>query len=573
MKNRNLVISLILLCGILSATGAPAEDVIFKAMGDELDRSMDRLVIEDMQPPYFMSYTIQDDETVGIKARYGALVKSEADENRYLSIEIRVGDPSLDNSNYIGSWRDLSNQRENLIEEVNYNSLRHQLWLHTDKAYKSAAENLARKTAYLQTHPSMADIPDFTDAESFVCMEEPVDLKTDMKALEAGVRNAADVLGGFPALHDWMVNYFVRGKTKRYLNSENNKCLTGMVNHLLQITATTQAKDGQKLTAFLSYVSRDDQNPLLDEKLADNIRKMAEELTAVVAAEPLEEYAGPVMFADYASAQLISQLFVNQLTFERKVLTAEEWMSRYLPMGKLVNRVNRRVFPDFVTVTDEPNRKSLHGQLLTGYRVVDDEGVKSRNITLVKAGRLVDIPLSRRPTKKLSGSNGHALLLQNQWIVPAVTNLFVGSDKPKSTKKLMGELRTLCRDFGNEYGLLIKLLEDPRISRTYMWMEPSQEDEPILTPPVIMYKVYEKDGRVEPVRGLVFDEVSIRNLRDIIAMGKEEHVYNILQDTPFQGYGYAAAIVTPAILVEEMELKMALTREPLPISQNPIFDK
>ncbi|HHE46585.1 MAG TPA: hypothetical protein ENL08_02635, partial [Bacteroidetes bacterium] len=158
MPSRFFTASLALLTAVSMALCAPAGDTVFKAMQDEMDRSMDRLVIEDMQPPYFMSYTVQDNDMVALKARYGALVATDRINNRYLSIEMRVGEPSLDNSNYIGSWRDLSNMRKDLVEEDDYNSLRHQLWLYTDKAYKRAAENLARKTAYLQTHPSMAEV-------------------------------------------------------------------------------------------------------------------------------------------------------------------------------------------------------------------------------------------------------------------------------------------------------------------------------------------------------------------------------------------------------------------------------
>ena len=54
----------------------------------------------------------------------------------------------------------------------------------------------------------------------------------------------------------------------------------------------------------------------------------------------------------------------------------------------------------------------------------------------------------------------------------------------------------------------------PEISRQYQWIE--SFDEPssaLLTGPVITYKVYAGDGRMEPVRGLAFDEVSIRTPR------------------------------------------------------------
>ena len=572
MKRRISIIALSLLACLLTTVVAQSEDVVFRAMEDELNRSMDRLVIEDMQPPYFMSYRIKDYQTATIKARYGAVIKSEVEDQRFFYIEMRVGDPVLDNTNFVGTWQDLGSYREGLVEEDNYNAIRHELWLETDKAYKKAVENLARKAAYIQTHPGTADIPDFTSAEASQQIEEPVEIMMNAKDWEGKVAKAAKIFDKYPALQDWQVEFYTFGVNSRYLNSEKAKNLQRGVVYMLRVSATALAADGQRLSTARDFIAGADANPLDNKSLPADIQKMAEELTAVVSSEPLDEFAGPVLFSDLAAAQVISQLFANQLALERKVLAVDEWMNRYLPMGKLVNRINRRVFPEFITITDEPLRESWRGEPLLRYQAVDDEGVPSRNITLVKQGRLTDIPLTRRPTKKLSGSNGHAITLQNQWTVPAISNLIVKSDKALSEKKLMSEFRKLISDFGNDYGLVITQLDNPDVTRDYKWIDEETDEPPILTQPVIMYKLYAADGRLEPVRGLVFDEVSIRNLRDIYATGRDEKLYNISQSSPFPGMSYPASIVTPSLLVEELEFKADQSKEPLPFSRNPMFE-
>jgi TldD protein len=231
------------------------------------------------------------------------------------------------------------------------------------------------------------------------------------------------------------------------------------------------------------------------------------------------------------------------------------------------------VMPEFVSIIDDPSQPTYEGQPLIGYQAVDDEGVPSKTITLVKEGRLVTLPSSRQPIKKINGSNGHARTLQNQWTIPAVTNLFVKSAKAESREQLMEKLRKLCTETGNEYGLMVTLLEDSRISQDYSWADRNQgEQAPLLSAPILVYKVYAKDGKVEPVRGLVFDEVSIRSLRDIVAMGKDTKVYNILQPA-FRQFQYFASIVSPSVLIEEMELKANSAQEPMPISSNPIFEE
>jgi hypothetical protein len=54
----------------------------------------------------------------------------------------------------------------------------------------------------------------------------------------------------------------------------------------------------------------------------------------------------------------------------------------------------------------------------------------------------------------------------------------------------------------------------PEISRQYQRTE--SFDEPgsaLLTGPVVAYKAFADDGRIEPVRGITFDEVSVRTPR------------------------------------------------------------
>jgi TldD protein len=563
---RVLVLTAILAASLVFA----ADDAVFKAMSDELARSMTRLKIDPNPAPYFLSYRIEDQDMLQIDARYGALTQSNRSQSRYLYSEVRVGDRKFDNTNFLGSWQDVYNIRDNLVEENSYDALRHKLWLVTDGAYKDALENLSRKHAYLQTHPVREELPDFSDAPVFEHMEAPVSLNVDAKAWETTVRAAAEALNSFAGLEDWKVSYMARAATKRYLNSEHSRSEKAAVIQVLEVSATTQAPDGQRLTSFLRFTARDNDAPPSGAELLDAVKKMGNELTAAAAAPVLDEYAGPVLFSDYASAQLVSQLFVNELSPVREFVAAEDWMSQMLPAGKLAERLNRRVMPDFVTITDRPDLKDWKGRRLLGYQAVDDEGVASQAITLVDKGRLVTLPMGRQPTKKIGQSNGHARTLINQWTQPVPTNLFVKASESLPKKQLVEKLRTMAKEFGNEYGLLVTLLNDRQVADDYTWISSQQDKPEPLTAPVIVYKVYASDGRLEPVRGLAFDEANVRSLRDIVAMGKDEELYGVAQPSLIAQSSYPLAIETPSILVEEMELKSNPTQEPKPISPRPM---
>ena len=56
------------------------------------------LTPEKLFPPYFLSYTVRDTSFVSIRAMYGALAESSAGHTRTADVQVRVGDPKLDNT-------------------------------------------------------------------------------------------------------------------------------------------------------------------------------------------------------------------------------------------------------------------------------------------------------------------------------------------------------------------------------------------------------------------------------------------------------------------------------------------
>ena len=245
------LLSLLIVVNI--SRGNEPADPVFRAMRDELDRSMMRLNIPGMPAPYFMSYQVRDYDILAIEARYGAIVKSETSRSRSLYIEMRVGSPEFDNTNYYGSWSDIRNYRERLVEEDKYQALRHLIWFNTDKAYKTALEQLAGKTSFMQTHPAQDTIPDFAPVQPFVLESEMVKPVAEQTVWEEAVRKIAGALKDIPSLQDWNVKFNRVTVNRRYLNSERSRFLSGENYMELEISATTQASDGQRLTDFLTY--------------------------------------------------------------------------------------------------------------------------------------------------------------------------------------------------------------------------------------------------------------------------------------------------------------------------------
>src|ERR1700721_2317148 len=83
-----LCLALILASPLLRAE----EDVVGRAMHDEMQRSMQKLRLEQLDKPYFISYLVVDNESKEVAATLGSLLSSTEGNTRSLVVVVRVGD-------------------------------------------------------------------------------------------------------------------------------------------------------------------------------------------------------------------------------------------------------------------------------------------------------------------------------------------------------------------------------------------------------------------------------------------------------------------------------------------------
>ena len=124
-----------------AAPAAAGEDVVLKAMSDEMRRTAQSLQMDSLDRPYFVSYYVMDSTEDSISAVFGSL----RDDRRYISrdatVDLRVGTMSFDSSGYVGQdFNGYKPGTDSLNEEDGYDALRFSLWSLTDDAYKKALE-------------------------------------------------------------------------------------------------------------------------------------------------------------------------------------------------------------------------------------------------------------------------------------------------------------------------------------------------------------------------------------------------------------------------------------------------
>jgi hypothetical protein len=97
------IYSLLLFLSFAGTVTAQSEDVIMKAMKDELDRSMKELSMEGFEKPFYIAYSLDDRRYYTIMAQMGALVRSTETPSRSSNVRLLVGDYSMNDETFDGN--------------------------------------------------------------------------------------------------------------------------------------------------------------------------------------------------------------------------------------------------------------------------------------------------------------------------------------------------------------------------------------------------------------------------------------------------------------------------------------
>lgn len=568
-----------LLCLLtLFPAGAPAQptvvplDAVLQAMVKELDRSR-QLRLASLDAPYFIQYGLEDVRSFSVSATLGALISSNKVHSRVPRIQVRVGSYRFDNTNYVYTGYFTRRGPRAAPLDDNVLVLRNFLWLVTDRAYKGALAEIARKRAALRNVQVRDQLPDFSRTEPVVMVLEPPTGTVDEALWTDRVRKLSAVFTAYPKITGSEVSFETVNSTSYLANSEGTLIRTPDTLTYLRIRATAQAPDGMRLHEAAVIQRLDIQEMPSALEMQRTARTVAKRLTALTEAPAGESYAGPVLFEGRASPQLFAQVLGNNLAIPRRPVP-EPGRPNPFQASELEGRIGSRILPEWMDVVDDPTQKQWRGQPLFGQYLVDMEGVKPEPLPLVEHGILKAFLLTRQPVKGFSRSNGRARLPGRFGAMAAgFSNLFIGASKTVTAAALRKRLLDLCRQRNKPYGIVIRQLDFPssasfgELHRLAVGMREHGGGGRLISPPILAYRLY-PDGKEELVRGLRFRAIPVRTLRDITAASNQDHLFRFLGNTaPLSmmgagGYVTGNTVVAPSVLIEDLELDA--TEEELP---------
>ncbi len=549
------------------------DDIVLKAMRDEMDRSRQLRVVGGEDAPYFFSFDFTDSDDFHVVASLGSVLEVQQRHMRNPSAEVRVGSYQFDNTGHIYSGRYSGSRYDgNWPQDDNYDGLREGFWLLTDRTFKAAVESIGRKRASLKNTATPADqLPDYSKADPIVSLPKVAHQKTDASALSQRVARLSAVFASYPEVLASNVELQVIDGITRLINSEGTAIRYADRIDYVVARAEGQAQDGMLVRDALSIQAVDIEKLPSEVDMRKQIAEIGDHVRDLQKAPAGEGYTGPVLFEPMAAAQLMAQLVGDNLRVTRKPMA--DGRNVNVITSEFESKVGSRVLPDWMDVTDDPTQTSWNGKPLTGYYQFDLQGVPPKAVKVVEKGVLKSFLTTRQPIKGFSTTNGHARLsgaFGNE--AAAIGNLFVTASENTPLADLKKRAIQMAMDRSKPYAMLVRKLDFPYSSTQgdlQALMQSSQQSggsaRP-LSPPTLIYRVY-PDGREELVRGLRFRGVSSRALRDILAASQESATLDFINNSAplallgYGGYVAATSVVSPGLLFEEMELE--LPQEPL----------
>jgi predicted Zn-dependent protease len=514
------------------------DDVLLATMEKELHRGQAELAKLD-PAPYFTSYNVTDGESLVILGAQGGILTSTYAHRRVADVSMRIGTPALDNTHDQERRSGITSGQ--LPQRDDPDAIARVLWRLTYEQYRKARQaytNVKTKTAVRAKDED--DSPDFSEERPSTYIETtPSPAFPEQKAWQELARRYSAYFRQYPQVEESVV-FLTAVKSHSYLvSTEGTKIVTADATFRIMIQAETRADDGMQLMRVETFQFSDPSKVPSDAEVAASVKKMAGDLSALRAAPLAEPYSGPALLSGRAAAVFFHEVLGHRVEGQRQ-RGREEGQT-------FTKKVNERILPEFLSVTDDPTLHTVAGTELSGSYRYDDEGIPAARVEVVKDGILKNFLMGRLPVKDFSTSNGHGRAQAGLMPVGRQGNLIVTSSKTIPDAQLRARFIDEIKKQGKPYGLYFEDIQGGFTLTTRALPQAFQ----VL--PVLVWRVY-ADGRPdELVRGVDIVGTPLTVLTQIVATGDTTSVFNGICGAESGSVPVSAA--APAMLFSEMEVQ------------------
>src|SRR6516225_2417505 len=234
-------------------------DHTLQAMRDEMARSKARLELQipntdQTVRPFYIEYRLLDLDVREVVAEFGDMLSSTRTRNRFMNVEARVGNYKLDSSNFVSddAFRGFIGPTGEVGVDRDYDSLRQDLWIATDQAFKQAVDTYSRKRGYLSSLARQSDIDDFSKTAPVQLTEPLATPDWTNRNWEQEARDTSAAVRAFSQIHESRVSYYLVYATEYLLTSEGTEIRQNRSFAAIEAGMNTLAPDGVQLSQYYS---------------------------------------------------------------------------------------------------------------------------------------------------------------------------------------------------------------------------------------------------------------------------------------------------------------------------------
>lgn len=563
----------------------PVLDAETTAMQAELSRGLAGLRVTGAPAPYRAEVRTVRAQLLSLDGSYGGVIVNVLDRQSAGAVEVRVGSPARDNTNFFGGDSGIAQLEVALDSAPRFASKK--LWLSLDNAFRGATKAWTTKQVVLKRLATGDQPPDYTPPGAPVIMRADLQpAAIDRDGLASMVASLSARFSEHPAIDNGDVHVQILRTQETVVNTDGMVLQWARERAVLAVVADTKATDGMHLDHGYAIQLRgipaaNDELLAAGEKLVDRTLRELEELAIAPMME--EDYDGPLLFTGDAAAQLLGATVATEAVGTPAPLGENGRMVDLEPAWQ--GKLGKQVMPNHVDLVDDPTIAGAFGSY-----EIDAEGNKATKVSLVKGGKLEALLMTRVPNGKVAGSNGRARMSPALESGATISNLVLTSKKKgSSVAQLERELLARAQEDGYEFAYVIESLRDgavlgpvPRESAA-AYAGTGNLNLPL---PARVFRIEPGGGRTL-VRGAMLAPASMRVLRRIRALGNKPHTVQMrVAVGAYGGFGadvgidgalsqtVDAQVTTPDLLVDGLELLVERgEHEKPPTLQHPLRRK
>ena len=523
------ILSIILVFILVSPTRAQdnQDEIIFKAMGDEMLRTREQLQIQGIPTPFYVSYTVGRTRQFNVIGALGSIITSvESPWMMQGAVQLFLGDYHR-NTNIMEQTTPVA-----LPAEVDYYGIRRGFWLSSDMMYKMSLQLLLKKTEYLKENPLSPEeeaLDDWSQVSTVVHhAERENEFVVDLPAIENIVKEMSAVFLNYKELYNTCVFFSGSGTDVYKLTSEGVSLKFPLASTIIRVVAEVKTPEGSPISdLFTIEVENPEDLPSLEE-LKKQVMEFADNLMNLRDAPLVEEfYTGPVMFEDAA----VAFLFARNLLQKGALFANRTFGSKNA--GGLAGRFGGQIIDKRLSVKNYTTMKTYKDQELAGYYEMDAEGISPLpELVLVDHGVFKAMLNGRTPAMNALQSTGSSRLNamgSDFTCLTAPGTIHVQVDKGTKPEKMRSNLLKEAKAKGLKYVYIVRTMAGPA-SR--------------------IFRVDVKSGEETQVRAANLSFITLSKLMELKDISSTECVGNYL----WNGACFSSMIYPSAVVVSNVDI-------------------